>query len=99
MVLLLFFISDPQATASTSTTEASPSLLMSFLGDLVPYFHTTASEQESGDKTVGDSDATLVDGDGGDIELCNTGSEGDREIQFQIRSNQVCCGWTPNQVG
>ena len=65
---LLFLILDPQVTESTSTTKAFPSFLMSFQGDLVPYFHTTASEEEIVDKTVGDSAATLLDGDGGEIE-------------------------------
>ena len=85
MLLLLIFIVDPQATESTSTTEASPSLMMSFLGDLVPYFHTTASEEERDDKTVVDSAATLVDGDGGEIVPRDTGSQAVGQIHPQIR--------------
>ena len=72
---LLFFILDSPATESTSTTKALPSLLMSFLGDIVPYFHTTASEEERDDKTVGDSATTLLDGDAGEIEPQDTGSQ------------------------
>ena len=85
MFLLIFIIPHPQAPVSTSTNEASPSLLISFLGDLVPYFHTTASEEERDDKTVGDSAATLVDGDGEEIELRDTGSQAVGEIHPQIR--------------
>ena len=58
---------------------------MGFLGDLVPYFHTTASEEERDDKTVGDSAATLVDGDGGEIEPRDTDSQAVGEIHPQIR--------------
>ena len=48
---------------------------MSFLGDLVPYFHTTGSEEERDDKTVEDSVATLLDGDGGEMNPRDTGSQ------------------------
>ena len=56
-------------------------MLMSFLGDIVPYFHATASE-EIDDKTVGDNAATLLDGDGGKIQPRDTGSQ---QIHPQIR--------------
>ena len=81
---LLFFILDSPATKSTSTTKASPSLL-SFLEDIVPYFYTKASEKEIDDKTVGDSAATLLDGDGGKIEVRDTGSQAGGQIYPQIR--------------
>ena len=54
---------------------------MSFLGDLVPYFHTTASDEEKDDKTA----ATLVDGDGEEIEPRDTGSQAGGQIYSQIR--------------
>ena len=58
---------------------------MSFLGDLVPYFHTTASEEGRDDKTVGDSAATLVDGDGGEIVPRDTGNQAAGKIHPQMR--------------
>ena len=78
-------IPDTLATEFTGTTKAWPSFLMSFPGDLVPYFHTTGSEEEIDDKTVGDSAATLLDGDGGEIEPRETGSQAGGEIYPQIR--------------
>ena len=75
ILLLLFFIPDP--------------LLMNSLGDLVPYFRTTASEEEIDDKTVVDSVMTLVDGDGGEIEPLHTGSQAGGQIHPQIRRRLV----------
>ena len=91
---LLLFIPDTQATEFTSTTKAWPSLLMSFLGDLVPYFHTTANEEEKDDKTA----ATLVYGDGGEIEPRDTGSQAGytRGLEDDL---DICWGKTQNWVG